>query len=279
MDWFGELARRLTMLFRRRRFAADLEEEMRLHLELRAQEKIKAGLSPDEARSAAVRRFGNPTALKEVSQMAWGWQWFELFLQDASYGLRAMFRSPGVTVIAVLSLALGIGANTAIFSLLDAVMLRSLPVQEPNRLVLFGNDRWVGSTDSLPNRSWDLFSYPFYREISQKNDVFAGVTAISSIEFSSHGSVANGGLELISGDLVSGSFFSVLGVRPFLGRALNEADDRTPGAGPVAVASYSWWKQRFGGDPSILGRTVNVEKHNYTIVGVAAPNFFGASVG
>jgi predicted permease len=279
MNWFAELARRLSMLFRRQRFDTDLKEEMRLHLELRAQEKLQAGLSPHEARSAAMRRFGNPTVLRETSHAAWGWQWFERFLQDVSYGLRAMLRSPGVTAIAILSLALGIGANTAIFSLLDAVMLRSLPVQEPDRLVLFGHGRWVGSIDDLPNRSWDLFSYPFYREISQKNDVFAGVTAINSIEFGSHGSVDNGGLELISADLVSGSFFSVLGVQPFLGRILTEADDRAPSAGPVAVASYSWWKQRFGGDPSILGRTVSFGKHNYTIVGVAAPNFFGTSVG
>ncbi len=279
MNWLSEIARRLSMLFRRHRFDADLEEEMRLHLELRAQEKIQTGLSSEEARSAAMRRFGNPTALREISHTAWGWQWLERFLQDVSYGLRGMLRSPGVTAIAILSLALGIGANTAIFSLLDAVMLRSLPVQEPDRLVLFGHGGWVGSIGELPNRSWDLFSYPFYREISQKNDVFAGVTAIDSIEFSSHGSVANGGLELIKTDLVSGSFFSVLGVQPSLGRVLTEADDRTAGAGPVAVASYSWWQQRFGGDPSILGRTVSFEKHNYTIVGVAAPNFFGASVG
>ena len=279
MNWFTELARRLSMLFRRRRFDADLEEEMRLHLELRQQEKIQAGLAPDEARSAAMRRFGNPTALREASHTAWGWQWFERFLQDISYGLRGMLRSPSVTAIAILSLALGIGANTAIFSLLDAVMLRVLPVQEPDRLVLFGHGLWVGSQDTLPDRSWDLFSYPFYREISQKKDVFSGVTAIDSIEFSSHGSVANGSPEVINADLVSGSFFSVLGVQPFLGRTLTEADDRAPGAGPVAVASYSWWKQRFGSDPSVLGRTVNIEKHNYTIVGVAAPNFFGASVG
>jgi predicted permease len=279
VNWFAELARRLSMLFRRRRFDADLEEEMRLHLELRQQEKIQAGLAPDEARSAAMRRFGNPTALREASHTAWGWQWFERFLQDISYGLRGMLRSPSVTAIAILSLALGIGANTAIFSLLDAVMLRVLPVQEPDRLVLFGHGLWVGSQDTLPDRSWDLFSYPFYREISQKKDVFSGVTAIDSIEFSSHGSVANGSPEVINADLVSGSFFSVLGVQPFLGRTLTEADDRAPGAGPVAVASYSWWKQRFGSDPSVLGRTVNIEKHNYTIVGVAAPNFFGASVG
>ena len=189
MNWFAELARRLSMLLRGHQFDADMEEEMRLHLELRVQERIRAGLSPEQARFAARRRFGNPTVLREMSHMAWGWQWFERFLQDVSYGLRAMLRSPGVTVIAILSLALGIGANTAIFSLLDAVMLRSLPVQEPDRLVLFGHGRWVGSIDDLPNRSWDLFSYPFYREISQKNDVFAGVTAINSIEFSGHASV------------------------------------------------------------------------------------------
>jgi hypothetical protein len=129
MDWLSELGRRLWMLMRRRQFGADLEEEMRLHLELREQDHIQAGLGPREARQTALRRFGNATLLWEKSHRVWGWEWFEQLVQDVNYGVSAMLRSPGITIVALLSLALGIGANTAIFSLIDAVMLRSLPVK------------------------------------------------------------------------------------------------------------------------------------------------------
>src|SRR5271156_4661252 len=175
------------MLFRSRRFDADLEEEMRLHLELRQQEKIHAGLPPDEARSAAMRRFGNPTALREASHMAWGWQWFERFLQDVSYGLRGMLRSPGVTVVALLSLALGIGANTAIFSLLDAVMLRTLPVRDPAHLILLGKGNTSGITDDFART--ELYSYPFYRRMREENQVFSDTAAIFSMTNDVHGFV------------------------------------------------------------------------------------------
>src|SRR6266436_2822577 len=131
--------------------------------------------------------------------------------QDLKYGLRMLRRSPGFTAVAVLSLALGIGANTAIFSLINAVMIRSLPVREPDRLVLFGKGSWAGITDDFPYRSWQLFSNPFYREVQRKNQVFTGVTAIQSMENDVHGMVDGGAsAEKIEAQLVSGSFFSVL---------------------------------------------------------------------
>jgi hypothetical protein len=139
MNWLRELARRLNMLLHRRQFNADLEEEMRLHLDMRQQEQIASGMTAPDATAAARRRFGNPTVLREKSHTAWGWEWFEHFLQDINYGIRAMLRSPGITFVALLSLALGIGANTSIFSLTDAVLLKSLPVNDPAQLVLFGN--------------------------------------------------------------------------------------------------------------------------------------------
>jgi hypothetical protein len=200
-------------------------------------------------------------------------------LDDLRFAFRQLVKNPGFTLIAIFGLALGIGANTAIFSLLDAIMLKSLPVQEPERLVLFGAGAWGGSQDTLPDRSWQLFSYSFYREIRQQNQVFSDVTAINSIQFSTHCRVDGGSPELLRADLVSGSYFSLLGVQPVLGRTLTDQDDQAPGAGPVAVASYAWWKRRFGNNPSILGKTVQFESTAYTIVGVEPPGFFGTTVG
>ena len=135
------------MLLRRERYAKELEDEMQLHLELRRQQQEESGVAPKDARAAAYRRFGNPTLVRERSYTSWGWNWLEGLLQDMLYGLRAMLRSPGITIVALLSLALGIGANTAIFSLMDAVMLRSLPVNNPQQLVLLGTGDMAGITN------------------------------------------------------------------------------------------------------------------------------------
>ena len=201
-------------------------------------------------------------------------------LQDIRFGLRQLRKSAGFTSVAVITLALGIGANTAIFSLLNAVLLRRLPVQEPQQLVLFGKGTWRGSVDALPNRNWQLFSYPFFREFRQKNQAFSDVAAISSILFGTHGRVADESrLEKVNVELVSGSYFNAFGVKPILGRILNDADDLTPGGHPVAVASCSWWQRRFGKSPGIVGKTVTFGNTVYTVVGVAPPEFFGVIVG
>src|ERR1700739_628946 len=149
MEFFGELWRRVGMLLHRERFRADLDEEMRLHMDLRQKQQAEQGMDEVEARYAARRKFGNTTALKEESTMAWGWRWLESLGQDALYGVRAMLRSPGITAVALLSLGLGIGATTAIFTLLDAVMLRSLPVRDPNRLVVLGRGHDGGISDEF----------------------------------------------------------------------------------------------------------------------------------
>ena len=178
--------------------------------------------------------------------------------QDIRYGLRMLLKKPGFTLIAVLSLALGIGANTAIFSLVDAVLIKSLPVTEPERLVLFGNGKQMGVTNGFPDESWDLFSYPFYRQAQQRSDVFSGVAGLLSIPWTVHGFVnangANGDIEELQVQLVSGTYFTVLGVNADLGRVLTDADDQTPGGHPVAVVSHAWWQQRLGGDPSAIGK-------------------------
>ena len=201
-------------------------------------------------------------------------------LHDIRYGLRILAKKPGFTLIAVLSLALGIGANTAIFSLVDAVMIKSLPVQRPEQLVLFGKGENQGAQLGFPDRSWELFSYPFYRQAQQRTEVFSGVAGLLSMTWTPHG-VVNGSndLEQMEVQLVSGSYFPVLGVNPALGRVLTDADDQTPGAHPVAVVSHAWWEQRLGGDPSVVGKTIKIDETTYTIVGVAPKEFFGTTVG
>ncbi|MHB8654552.1 MAG: ABC transporter permease [Terriglobia bacterium] len=200
-------------------------------------------------------------------------------LQDLKYGLRMLAKNPGFTAVAVLTLALGIGANTAIFSLVNAVMLRELPVQNPGQLVLLGLGRARGDTDDFA--STKAYSYSFYREMRQKNEVFSDVSALLSVLFGGmHGAIGgSGNLELMNVQLVSGTYFPTLGVEPLLGRAFTAAEDEPAGGHPVAVASYSWWKRRFGRDPSIVGKTVSLGSTVYTIIGVAPPEFFGTNVG
>src|SRR5882724_4268228 len=159
------------------------------------------------------------------------YRWEDALMQDLRYGVRMLLKQPGFTLVAVLSLALGIGANTAIFSLLDAVLLKSLPVQEPDKLVLFGKGEDGGMTNSFPNRSTDLFSYPFYQEVRQRNEVFSEVASLLSMSWGVHGTVNTDGTsgepEQMDVQLVSGTYFPVLGVNASLGRTLIEADDQT----------------------------------------------------
>ena len=192
-----------------------------------------------------------------------------------------LLKKPGFTAVAVLSLALGIGANTAIFSLLDAVLLKTLPVERPEQLVLFGKGENMGMTTGFPDGSTDLYSYPFYRQVQQqRTDVFSGVASLLSIPWNVHGFV-NGGsdIEQLQVQLVSGSYFPVLGVNAGLGRVLTEADDQNAGAHPVAVVSYAWWQQRLAGNPSAVGQTITIDDTAYSIVGVAPRDFFGTTVG
>jgi predicted permease len=273
-----ELLRRIRMLFHRNRFQSDLEEEMRLHLDLREQEQREAGLSRQAAHQAAYLRFGNPTAIKEKSHTTWGWNWLEDFFEDIRYGFRSMLRSPALTAVALLSLALGIGANTAIFSFLDAVMLRSLPVSNPSQLVLLGEGDDSGITDDYGSTT--LYSYPFYRQMQQKNAVFSDVAAILSMQNLVHGTIdGRDEVEEMHVQLVSGTYFPTLGVQPALGRALTDEDDNSEGDHPVAVVSSAWWKRALAGDPAVLNRKIKLGTTIFNIVGVAPPEFFGTKVG
>jgi len=200
--------------------------------------------------------------------------------QDVRYAIRRLAKSPGFATVAVLTLALGIGANTGIFTLVNALILRMLPVQDPQALVLFGPGDASGNSDGFPDGDMNLFSYPMYREWQQKNHVFAGVTAFQSFTDSLHGRVeSNGNLEPMEVQLVSGTYFNVLGVNPAIGRLFTEADDRILGGHPIAVISYDWWVGRFARDPAIVGKGLNIRGTVYTIIGVTPQGFFGTTVG
>jgi predicted permease len=267
----------LQSLLRKQRTDRELDEELDNYLEASAAHKQSSGMTPKTARRLAKIEIGSRNAVKHK---VWTSRWeshLDNLLTDLRLGIRALAKSPGFTLVALLSLTLGIGANTAIFTLLNAIMLRPLPVQNPQQLVLFGHGSAIGSTDGLPDDSRDLFSYPFYREFKTRTQAFSGVAAVSSIQFATHSSISGAPLELLRIDLVSGNYFSVLGVPPALGRTLSEADDRAPGAGPVAVVSYAWFQRHFNGNPAALGKVIRVLDHNYTLIGVARPGFSGVT--
>jgi putative ABC transport system permease protein len=198
-------------------------------------------------------------------------------LQDVRYALRQLRKSPGFTAVAVLTLALGIGANSAIYGLLDQAMLRSLPVVEPNRLVLM---RYSGA--NTPGHSYTrndnhlYFSYPMYRDLRDQNSVFSGLIATAWVPV---GVQWHNQPELADGELVSGNYFDVLGVQPALGRLLVASDDLAPDANPVVVLSFDYWQRRFGLDPRIVNQTISVNGHPFTVIGVAAPGFHSAVQG
>jgi predicted permease len=281
----------IKRLLGRRRLYSDLSDEIQEHLAEKIEELVASGMSREEATYAARRDFGNALLIEERGREVWRWNSIERLLQDLRYGLRQLRRSPGFAGVAVLSLALGIGANTAIFSLIDAVLLRMLPVQNPEqlRLLSWASHGWPdGIINGLSgNWNWDeyksgrststSFSYPVYEHIAAKNQVFSSLTALagnqSPLDVSYKGVPGRA-----DGELVSGTFFSTLGVEPVLGRTLTPDDDRI-GSSPAAVISYGYWQRRFGRDPGVLGRTITVNSIPVTIVGVCPPEFYGVRPG
>jgi len=272
------ILRRIQMLLHRERFDSELEEEMRLHMDLREEEQRAAGITPEEARRRSRRDFGNPTVLRERSHAAWGWGWLESLMQDIQYALRSMMHAKALTLMALLSLSLGIGANVAIFSFLDALVLRSLPVTKPAELVMLGKGDDAGVTDDYGSTT--LYSYPFFREFRKSNTVFSDVAAVMSFGSEMHGTLdSRDSMQKLTGDTVSGTFFSTLAVDPVLGRFFRDEEDRVEGKSPVVVISYAFWQSEFQGTPDILNHTVKLADTTFNIIGVAPPGFFGIEVG
>ena len=271
MSWLGRL-------FERNRLESDLEKELRFHFDSQVAEKMRSGIPESEARRLTRLEFGDIDQIKEDCRGSRGTLWLEYLVQDIWFGLRQLRKSPGFTAIALLSLALGIGANTAIFTLVNAILLRPLPVQNPSELVLFGDGRAQGLTFSVPDGKWQLFSYSFFHDFRRLATSYAGIAAVNSTQFASKASIAGSAYQTTHVDFVSGSYFPVLGVPAFLGRTIIESDDNAPGDGPVAVASYVWFQRHCNGDPSALGKTIRIQSHDYTLIGVARPGFSGVTV-
>jgi len=280
----ADLRVRVAALFGRNALNSRLDEEIRFHIELREQRLRESGMTAEDARVRALREFGNRAVIQENTRENWRYGTMDRLLKDVRYALRTLFRTPGFTAVAVISLAFGIGANAAIFTVIDRVMLRMLPVEDPSRLVV-----WAAP-----------FSYPRYADVRTRvESAFSGLLAFTSL---SRIGIDESESSFAEGRLISGNYFEVLGVKPLLGRLITADDDRVPGAHPVVVISHAFWQQYFQGDPSVLGRSIRLhpgtvsvsstsgfEQKNdpsrgvgsgmFTVIGVTPPGFFGETVG
>ena len=270
-----EKLRRLRFFFQRSQFERDLDEEMAHHLSM-----LESGQHPP---AAARRKFGNVTSLKEESRSMWTFAFLEQTLQDIRYALRAMAANPLFTATAALSLALGIGANTAIYSFMDAILMRSLPVANPGQLAVLG---WhaarrppiVKSINGTTHRYHKTgmespnFPYAALETLRANPRIFSTMFAYTYAQ--NFNVIAGGEAESIQGGFVSGNYFSGLGVPPAAGRLIEADDDRT-GAPATVVLAYSYWQRRFNGDPAVVGRSIPLDGLPFTVAGVCAPGFFG----
>ena len=278
--------------FRKHRAEQELDEELRFHLEKQVELNIAAGMSPDAARRQALVEFGGVQQTKErVREISWGYP-LEALLQDVRYGLRMLRKNPVFTAIAVLTLGLGIGMNTSIFSLIDSILFRSLPASRPEDLVLL---RWHAHhqpklhghssygdcpnnrSANNPNPNGCSFSLPFFTIARSQTNLFSGITAFAhapQLDLS-----GNGAATIVNNaQFVSGEFFSTLGIKAALGRTLEPADD-TPASASAVVLSYGYWQSAFGGSRTAVGRTIRLNGLPFTIVGVAQQGFSGLSPG
>ncbi|HEV8431697.1 MAG TPA: ABC transporter permease [Pyrinomonadaceae bacterium] len=250
-------------LFHRRRHEEQLEKELRHHLDLHTSDLIAQGFSPEEAQRQARLALGGPEQVKEMCRDARGTRWLEELLQDLRFGMRILLKNPGFTLVVVGTLALGIGANTAIFGLVDALLLRPLPVvKAPSELVLLMRGDGGGPT----------LSYPDFTVLRERNEVLSDLALYTQAPISFGNNVRS---EVVLGAMVSGNYFDVLEIKPSLGRAFLPEEDRTPGAHPVVVLSHSFWQSRFNSDRAVVGQTIVLNNRRFTVVGIAPPGFDG----
>ena len=258
------LLRRLAYWLRRHELDADLDEELESHRAMKQERLEQSGMAADDASFASRRALGNVTLAREEARSVWIWPWLDGVRQDAAYALGSLRRNPGFSAALILVSALGIGATTSVFGLVDGLVLKPLPVRDPERLVYLGSPS---------------FSYPVFTDVRRRGaDIFASVFAwnLESVNVD-----WNGQLEPAEVLTASGDFYSTLGIQAVVGRTFTAEDDR-PGGGPgglVAVISYACWERRFGSDRSVIGRIVRIDRQPFTIVGVAPRGFFGVAAG
>jgi predicted permease len=275
----------LRRLFFRERLEADLDKELRFHFEFQVADKVRSGIPESEARRLTRIEFGGIEQIKEDCRERRGTIWLESLLQDVRYALRRLRKAPGFTLTAVLTLALGIGATTAIFTLVQQVMLQSLPVSRPDQLWRIGDQPrccdWAGYSQNSdgPSSDWSLFPWEAYRLFRANTPGFQDLAALQagnqSLEVRRAGS--SGPPDTANGQFVSGNLFQTLGVSALRGRLLIDADDKES-APPVAVMSFHAWQEKYGSNPSVVGSTYQINNRTFTIIGVAPAGFVGAKM-
>jgi predicted permease len=284
MHWFTNIVRGITSLLQRQRVERELDEELEGYLEASAAHKQRNGMTREQARRAARVELGSSNSVKH---QVWSSRWESTaggIFQDLRISVRTLRRSPGFTVVALLSLALGIGGNTAIFTLINQVLLRNLPVRDPQQLVAFSDSESGGIAGGIDLGAFGgYFPWDFTRQLQADPGPFQGIAAYGS--FSNRVSIrplaaggtanANPSAILAPANLVSGNYFSVLGAQPLLGRTILPSDDATPGSGAVTVLSFHLWQQSFSSDPKIVGKSIAINGTPFGVVGVMAPGFHG----
>ena len=275
MSWLNKVWNALRL----RNLESELDEELRLHLELRQQEFERSGVTREEAQTAAARQFGNTTLQAERMRSMDIAGWMETLFNDLRYALRQFMRSPGFSAIAVLSLALGIGANTAIFSVMNSILLRNLPVRDAQQLVILTNPSDAGMWHGISDGERSIITYPEFLELRERLTTLSGLFAAQSYLEKWQVRIAGDPQESLQGRLVSEEYFSVLGVQSAIGRLLTAQDAAGIGKDPYAVLSYDFWQRRFGGRTDVLGTPFKINGATLTVIGVAPRGFKGESGG
>ena len=265
MRWSDQFKMRLSLLFRRKHATSNLDDELRYHLERQIAENLAAGMSPAEARAAAHRAFGNPALLRDQTRATWSWNWLESLINDALYGMRSLARTPGFTFITILVIALGIGVNVALFTIVRSVLLKPLPFADPSRLVRLFE---VSSDGKFPFNDSAAGMYAEWRKL---NHSFTDMALCGYAGYNLSGDAGQLPEDVRAGTF-SSNFLPVLGIQPALGRSFTAAEDQ-PSANPTVILSWGLWKRRFGGNPNILNQTILLDTRPYTVIGVM-PSWF-----
>jgi putative ABC transport system permease protein len=266
----------VSRFFRRAQWDKERAQELQDYLAHEIDDNIDRGMSPVEARRAAQRKLGNPTRIREEIYEMNTISFLDTIWQDLRYGTRILRKNPTFSLVAILTLALGTGANAAIFQLVNALRLRSLPVEKPNELVSIGIDMHGKGRVGRGYVGRSIFTEPLWQEIHSQQQAFSSLFAWGNGRWDL---ATEGEAVFAQGFYVSGRFFDTLGVRPHVGRLLTEADDEKGCGAPGAVLSHAFWQARYGGDPKVIGRTITLDRRPFDVIGVAPPGFFGVEVG